>query len=747
MCNAVSLNLMEFPMSQSIIDTLVQMRGIETQFVDAWGKPTHIASGTKEKILSVMGYDVDDQSSLENQLHQQISDVWMTPLDPVQVIRDDEIIQIAVRLPIELVTDTIRFVFTLEEHIASAINDSPTLTTQLIEHELVNATEIEGSEFQEYLVTLSVNLPHGYHHLALTMTDGDVIGQSRIIKVPKSCYTPEPIAQGKKIWGLSIQLYCVRSETNWGMGDFSDLTQLIHRAADQGADFVGLNPIHALYPNNPNSCSPYSPSSRKWLNHLYIDVTVVPGYDTPSIQALVNDENFQAQLTHTRAIEYVDYDAVSALKMPILRALFTINSANYDFQNALDAFIEAGGQSLQTLMRYDALQAHLKKEGQDYWGWPVFPEAFQSADLPGVEEFASAHPDEVRFYGFLQYLAAQQFEAASTQAKARNMIIGLYRDLAVGVSEGSAEIWGAKDLYVTDASVGAPPDILGPLGQNWGLPPMDPEQLYQQAYQPIIDLFAANMQHSGALRIDHAMALLRLWWVTKGDHADKGGYVYYPVDDLLGILALESHRNQTLIIGEDLGTVPDEIREKLADNGVYSYRVFFFEQAQDGGFYSPSHYPVQSMSTLTIHDFPTLIGYWHCHDLALGKELGLYPTEEILQPLYDSRHDNKQQILNTLHGHGAISDNVARSVEQVGMTEELNYGMQVHMATGSSALLSLQLEDWLQMDKPVNIPGTFEEYPNWKRKLSRNLEDIFTQPEVLGLAQRVDRARRNASTS
>ncbi|MCH1414801.1 MAG: 4-alpha-glucanotransferase, partial [Glaciecola sp.] len=239
----------------------------------------------------------------------------------------------------------------------------------------------------------------------------------------------------------------------------------------------------------------------------------------------------------------------------------------------------------------------------------------------------------------------------------------------------------------------------------------------------------------------------RLWWVTKGDHADKGGYVYYPVDDLLGILALESHRHQTLIIGEDLGTVPEEIRQKLADNGVYSYRVFFFEQAKDGGFYSPSHYPVQSMSTLTIHDFPTLIGYWHCNDLALGKELGLYPTDEILQPLYDSRHDNKQQILNTLHGHGAISDNIARSVEHVGMTQELNYGMQVHMATGSSALLSLQLEDWLQMDKPVNIPGTFEEYPNWKRKLSHNLEDIFTLPEVLRLSQRINSARRDASTT
>ncbi|MEC7285251.1 MAG: 4-alpha-glucanotransferase, partial [Pseudomonadota bacterium] len=339
-------------------------------------------------------------------------------------------------------------------------------------------------------------------------------------------------------------------------------------------------------------------------------------------------------------------------------------------------------------------------------------------------------------------IAAQQLELASNKATDAGMTIGLYRDLAVGVSEGSAEIWGNKDLYCTGASVGAPPDILGPLGQNWGLPPMDPRKLYEQGYQPIIDLFASNMASSGSLRIDHVMALLRLWWVVKGDNAKDGGYVYYPVDDLLGILALESHRNQSLVIGEDLGTVPEEIRSKLADNGVYSYRVFFFEQAEDGGFFSPSHYPVQSMSTLTTHDMPTLIGYWHCLDLELGKEIGLYPTEEILQTLYADRHENKQAILDTLHGHGSIGDNVGRDVNHTGMNRDLNNGMQVHMAGGSSALLSLQLEDWLEMDKPVNIPGTFDEYPNWRRKLTENIESMFDRHDINELATKLTHARK-----
>jgi 4-alpha-glucanotransferase len=325
------------------------------------------------------------------------------------------------------------------------------------------------------------------------------------------------------------------------------------------------------------------------------------------------------------------------------------------------------------------------------------------------------------------------------------MLIGLYRDLAVGVSEGGAEIWGNKDLYCVDASIGAPPDVLGPLGQTWGLPPMDPIKLYEQAYQPIIDLFSSNMHASGALRIDHVMALLRLWWVYKGDHASQGGYVCYPVEDLLGILALESQRNQSLVIGEDLGTVPQEIRSTLAENGMYSYRVFLFEQAEDGGFYAPEHYPEQSMATLTTHDMPTLIGYWHCNDLALGKEVGLYPDADVLATLYDARHDNKQHILNTLHGHHSISNSISHNVNDVGMTTELNYGMQTHMASSSSALLSLQLEDWLQMEKPVNIPGTFNEYPNWKRKLSRNLEDIFEDDAILSLSQTLTNRRSVAS--
>lgn len=721
------------------------MRGIETHYVDAWGKPATIAEASKAKLLEVLGYDTSNDAAMETQLAEEAENFWVTKLDPVSVFRSEDEIQIALRLPIEQANDKLALTVTTEQ------NEVLKHVFVPVDENLVNAGELAGVEFHEYLITLPFELDLGYHDLALTKARGKKpLASSRLIVAPKACYIPDAIEKGKKIWGLSVQLYCVRSASNWGIGDFSDLGLLVEKAASEGADFIGLNPIHALYPANADSCSPYGPSSRRWLNYLYIDVSAIAGYQDESVQTLVQDSTFQQKLQHARDVEYVDYATVAELKLSALTAVFDVYSKQYLQSDtaekaAFEQFIEAGGESLDMLCVYDAIQESLKAEDKPAWGWPVFPESLNEYHKPDVKAFAKANAERVRFYQFLQWQAAEQLKQASDKADQAGMQIGLYRDLAVGVSEGSAEIWGNRDLYCTEASVGAPPDILGPLGQNWGLPPMDPRKLYEQQYQPIIDLFASNMESSGALRIDHVMALLRLWWVVKGDHAKDGGYVYYPVDDLLAILALESHRHQSLVIGEDLGTVPDEIREQLADNGVYSYRVFFFEQAEDGGFFSPSHYPVQSMSTLTTHDMPTLIGFWHCLDLELGKELGLYPTDEILSVLYQDRHENKQAILDTLHGHHSVDDSVGRDVNYTGMSKNLNYGMQIHMAGGSSALLSLQLEDWLQMDKPVNIPGTFTEYPNWRRKLSRNLEEIFADQEIMQLAHQLTSRRQQAS--
>ncbi|EHC66446.1 4-alpha-glucanotransferase, partial [Salmonella enterica subsp. enterica serovar Mississippi str. A4-633] len=366
-------------------------------------------------------------------------------------------------------------------------------------------------------------------------------------------------------------------------------------------------------------------------------------------------------------------------------------------------------------------------------------------ESPAVKQFCEAHREEVEFYLWLQWLAWRQFAACWDTCQSFKLPIGLYRDLAVGVAEGGAETWCDRELYCLKASVGAPPDILGPLGQNWGLPPMDPHIIVARAYEPFIDLLRANMQNCGALRIDHVMSLLRLWWIPYGETADQGAYVQYPVDDLLAILALESQRHRCMVIGEDLGTVPVEIVGKLRDSGVYSYKVLWFENDLEKNFRAPGAYPQQSMAVASTHDLPTLRGYWECGDLTLGKALGLYPDEVILRGLYEDRERAKQGLLDALHKYGCLPKRAGHKALLMSMTPTLNRGLQRYIADSNSGLLGLQPEDWLDMADPVNVPGTSDQYKNWRRKLSASLEAMFADEGVNKLIKDLDKRRKAAA--
>jgi len=266
-----------------------------------------------------------------------------------------------------------------------------------------------------------------------------------------------------------------------------------------------------------------------------------------------------------------------------------------------------------------------------------------------------------------------------------------------------------------------------------------------RGYQPFIDLLRANMTDCGALRIDHVMALLRLWWIPYGETADQGAYVQYPVDDLLAILALESQRYRCMVIGEDLGTVPVEIVARLRDSGVYSYKVLYFERDRDNIYRAPQSYPVQAMATITTHDLPTLRGFWESGDLTLGQKLGLYPDKEVFAGLREDRDDARQGLLNSLHQYGCVPKKLGHKASMMAMTPTLNRGLQRYIADSASALLGLQPEDWLNMKMPVNVPGTTDQYPNWRRKLSQTLEAMFADPQVNRLLKDLDKRRRKVS--
>lgn len=722
-----------------LLELLAKKRGIGQKYTDIWGKTTRTSPENKRAILNAMGYETSDPEALAGQIADEELRHWQQVLEPVYVRRQQFEYQLVCRLPADTVR---RLIWRIELESGDQLQGA----TELTENHKIKSFEYDNILYSEYHLNIQNNIPCGYHRLVvLSENNSRILATSSLIIAPSNCFHPGFIQQNQKCWGPSVQLYSLRSQRNWGVGDFTDLKMLLRGIAAWGADFVGLNPIHALYPANPDACSPYSPSSRRWLNVIYIDVEAIPEFRAnPELQKALSAAEEQVQLQQLRAVEWIDYKAVFAFKMRWLRQVFE----NADLSDrsergrAFAAYIVTGGESLLQMATFDALQNTLYAGGLEAWGPPVWPDAYRDYNSAAVKTWIASHQFDIRFYLFLQWIADQQLTEAEQLAKALGMKIGLYRDLAVGVSEGSCEIWANKDFYCPAASIGAPPDPLGPQGQNWGLPPVDPVRLYQAAYQPFIELLRANMRGCGALRIDHVMGLRRLWWVPPGAPSSMGAYVYYPVDDLLAILALESHRQRCLVIGEDLGTVPPEMRTLLHDNGIYSYKVFFFERAQDGGFFSPSHYPAQAMSALTTHDMPTLRGFWHCDDLSLGRDLGLYPDEEKLQDLYRERHSAKQAILDSLRWHGVLPENIGHDVSWVGMSAALSHALQEHMCRGNSALFSTQLEDWLEMDLPVNVPGTCSEYPNWRRKLSKDLESFLNDPALITLAHRLTNARK-----
>lgn len=721
---------------QTALKQVAEMAKIADSYVSAWGSPAKVEDETILRLLASLGYDTtNDETLLKSAEKKHKKEV----IEPVLVIKDEDAVEVELHLGVSARESD--FSWRLETEQGEVLEG-------YLQSQIVRDERAEGGPL---VFSLPSDLPWGYHKLYLERKRRKAPYEMTLIRTPRACFKQSAIDHGKKLWGPSVQLYTLRTQHNWGIGDFGDLKQLVADIAARGGDFVGLNPIHSLFPANPEGASPYSPSSRRWLNILYIDVSSVAEFAlSADAQQMVGSSDFQARLQKARDSHWVNYTEVADLKMSVLPLLFEeFKSRHLDKQSErarlfLD-FVEEGGESLLHQAAFDAIHAELHAEDSSVWGWPVFPEKYRRFENSATQKFIADNRDKVQLYMYLQWIADVQINEAQALAEEKGMAVGLYRDLAVGVADSGSETWADNGNLVMDASIGAPPDILGPLGQNWGLPPLNPQVLQATSYDAYIKLLRANMKHCGSLRIDHVLGLLRLWWIPKGENATKGAYIYYPVEDMLAILALESHRHQCSVIGEDLGTVPDEIVEILREAGIHSYKVFFFETAEDGGFISPAHYADQSMSALCTHDMPTLRGFWHCDDLKMGSEIGLYPDKEQLEGLFDDRLECKQGILDSVAWHGYLPEGVGRDASLVPMDAYLSEALQLHVAAGASTLLSVQLEDWLEMDKPVNIPGTVNEYPNWRRKLSMNLEEIFTQEGVNRIAKRLTEVRANAS--
>lgn len=522
-----------------------------------------------------------------------------------------------------------------------------------------------------------------------------------------ACFLPDFLKKGRA-WGVTCQLYGLRSHRNWGIGDFEDLSRLGETVASHGADFLGVNPLHALFSGAPERASPFSPSDRAFLNPLYIAVDRMEGF-------VQEEDGDAARLAALRATRLVDYRAVAEEKLAALRRIYRRTGGN---GSGLAEFTEMGGAPLRCHALFEALSIHMAAKGYGA-GWLSWPDAFQDPEGAAVVRFAREHAREVAFHIWLQWMADEQLREAAERLRAAGMRIGLYLDLAVGTAPDGAATWSDRKLSVVGAEIGSPPDMFNPKGQKWGLAPVSPETMAERDLRPVRRAYESILRHAGALRIDHAMSLYRLFWIPAGFPATEGAYVLYPMQQILRILADVSQHANAVVVGEDLGVVPEGFRAAMQRASLLGYRVFYFER-DERGFVPPEKWPHAALACVGSHDMATLAGWWTGRDIEVRREIGL-DDRAAAENALERRSAEKRQAIEALHAYGF------RDADRE-FAPSVAAGIHRLVAGTSSCLMAVQMEDLLGLVEQANIPGTTHEHPNWQRKLPVPIEALDTVP-------------------
>lgn len=606
--------------------------GVDVQYEDAAGVTRHVPEEALRVLRSAIGRPREGDQS------------WLH--DPVKVVRQGEVLPVS--SPAEL---------TLEDGTSMTIRDR-----------------------------LPGTLPIGYHWVT---PENSPSTRVRLIVSPGQCHFPEDL----RIWGWNAQLYAVRSRQSWGMGDLADLRRLARWALGLGAGLLLINPLHAVPPVVPQEASPYSPSSRRFLNPLYLRIEELPGASLlgPELHRLA------AMGRALNDARLIDRNQVFRLKEQALGLLWSRFEGDEDF----DRFLATEGLRLHTFACFNVL---VERHGADWRQWPA---QFHRPDNPAVERFAKEESHRVRFHTWLQWLLNRQLAEAAQS-------VSLMQDLPIGFSRSGADAWVWQDLLALEMSVGAPPDLYNTQGQDWGLPPFIPHKLREVAYDPFIQTIRAVLRHAGGLRIDHVMGLFRLWWVPCGGSAKDGAYVRYPADDLLAILAIESQRAKAVVVGEDLGTVEAGVRETLAERNVLSYRLLWFEEDP------PVKYPKKALAAITTHDLPTLAGVWTGADLHTQRRLGLNPDQAASDKF-------REKLVQTsgLPKDADVEVAIRRTFEQLALAPSA-----IVMATMEAACVA--------SDRP-NMPTGGDKYPNWSIALPLSLEELESAQHPHALAKILSR--------
>ena len=670
-------------MNEARLKRLAEAAGLSINWIDADGREQQVAPDVLRAVLHGLGLDADSDDAVERSLEKLHVDGGADGLPPL---------------------------LTLDQGTALDLSSycSPGERYSL---ELESGEQRDGSLDQQGRLA-SVDTP-GYHRLRIAGH------QLTLAVAPPACPSVTEIA-GPGAWGLTVQLYGLRREGDGGMGDTLALEAFARNAAAHGADALGISPVHAMFSVNHHQFSPYSPSSRLFFNSLHAAPEATLG-DAP-LRMAIETCGLTEELQRLEQLELIDRPAVSQSRQRLLRQLFEDFCKGGNAQQAdFDSFRAAGGQALENHCRFEALHATLLDSDGHPQHWRDWPEQYRDPNGAEVDRFAREQAREVSYHAFCQWLIARGLERAQIAARSAGMKIGLISDLAVGADGGGSQAWSRQEEVLATLSVGAPPDILNRAGQNWGICAFSPWGLKANGYRAFIEMVRANLAHAGGMRIDHVMGLMRLWVIPAGEGPENGAYLNYPFDDLLRLLTLEASRHNAVILGEDLGTVPEGLREKLAARNILGMRVLLFEQ-DDGRFTPAPQWSADALATTTTHDLPTLAGWWQGRDIDWRIRAG-HGAEEDRQQQLAERERERRGLDAALHPYAGETSSRPLDVENAIQASACFIGHT------PAPLVLLPLEDALALEEQPNLPGTVDGHPNWRRRYPGDSANLLDHPD------------------
>lgn len=703
---------------------LAELAGISSSYVDKTGKTQVTNDEVRKFFLKAMKIKAESQTDIDESV-KELSVVDVLP--KVMAFFDNE---------------TIRFNIKKEGKFEIVLTDE-------------NNKEVWSGKCDGFEDVIIQNLPTGYFDI-VAKGDNEVF-ESMLIHAPEMCYLPEFIKNNEHLYGVSLMLYALKSDNSIGIGDFGDLAEIVKLTAENGGDAVGINPLGVMSPHTlPNpmfgemlkgDVSPYRSLSRAFFNYVYLDLRSESDFKlSGDIQNLIRTPEVVAEIRRLNDSNNVLYGPVLLLKRRFLEMMYQhfMGTNDLNRKEEFEAYKKQKGVELYNLCLFEVL---LEKHPEESF-WRYWRDGTSDINSDATQRFAETYKTRIDFYAYCHWLADKQVKGVQELAKKMGMKIGLYTDMPIGAGSNGVEVWENPEAYVLDAGIGAPADPMRPKGQSWGFTPYHPRVLKEQKYKPFINLVRENLGCSGALRIDHAMGLRRLFWgyFAEGNPVLQGAYIYYDMKALTTILSIESNRAKCLMIGEDLGTVPEGFREYMAEHGLLSYKVFFRQKEKDGSFIKPKDYMYMSLAQSSTHDQATSCGFWINEDIEVFKRCGLYVNYEQYMANLDGRRKDRVNMIKAFVDENLLTPGLnaemERTVEKgnavpVGIEKPVNaYG-----AKTNSALYFVRLCDIYAQEKLDNAPGTIDEYANWRLRLSHDINMIKSTPAFADTLKQIKKYR------